>query len=68
VTAHRLHAGDASNASREHPAFGRNGVQLMRTQTVSDPTVVIAVDSNCSRVRANAPNRYEPGTTPAFAR
>ena len=42
--------------------------QAMRIQTASDPTVVVAVDRNCPRVRATAPNRYEPGTTPAFER
>ena len=68
VTTYRLHGGDASNAPHEHPAFGRNGVQAMRIQTVSDPTVVVAVDTNCPRVRATAPKRYEPGAAPAVER
>jgi hypothetical protein len=40
----------------------------MRTQTASDPTAVVAVDRNCPRALATAPNRYEPGATPAFER
>jgi hypothetical protein len=41
---------------------------VTRTQTLSGPIVVTAVDTNDPRDRAYVPNRYEPGAAKTFER